>query len=669
MQQNFEGALALLERLRPQWPHDPATASLIARVQAARETGLDSAEDQELLVLAGFSSGLSPFAEYILEQCELVGVDERSKARGVYDERDFSQVGEQLDKVRGRVPRQKADLCLTLAALCRKAPEAAGDRNLLAPLRRCFAFLGEAVISENLLHVDTARCYLAESLALARSAQQEEMPLAYIISTYLSNQPGFGELISPPGLMLVDPVLARFESDPVGWTRVEKGFAYFSALSVQATETLMQKLAKNRNLKNFLSSPEEVELARTLEHERVRAESGALGALSAEGQAISAGWLQDARAVFNSRAESTRFDLDRQRLQALASISGEAATYWLEKDYVEREARNGRLRNSLVQLDREIDESPTRLSVESLLPFCERLLPELETNFEQFKAAAVPFLTLDKALREDAWYIPADQGRITVKFELASEAGGPPVEGLDIVVQEENGLVVDGPCHSPEVLRGGERREIKLEVRPSSRQIADQVFTLRARLTYRTRSGEAVQSSDYTLPIPIGAAESFQPIPNPHMAYSGGKVVADPKTFFGRKDLMARVRQQVTEGPLGQCFVLYGQKRSGKTSVLRQLDDQIGPPNFTVPVTIGALDTGANEKNFVKMCLDAVREKLEDRYRLPVTGWPSPQDISDRPTESFRNGVRRALRTLREAGWEAPRMIFLVDEFCAAPLG
>src|SRR2546426_1075633 len=103
------------------------------------------------------------------------------------------------------------------------------------------------------------------------------------------------------------------------------------------------------------------------------------------------------------------------------------------------------------------------------------------------------------------------------------------------------GLEAALPCHSPEVLRAGESREVELLVRPTATQLRDQAFTLRSRLRYRLRSGDSACTGEVTLPVRIGTPSDFQPIANPYGQYSGGKVVADPKMFFGRQELLERV--------------------------------------------------------------------------------------------------------------------------------
>src|SRR5262249_61955960 len=98
--------------------------------------------------------------------------------------------------------------------------------------------------------------------------------------------------------------------------------------------------------------------------------------------------------------------------------------------------------------------------------------------------------------------------------------------------------------------------------------------------------------------------------------------------FFGRQELLDRIYSELTSGPLGQCFVLYGQKRSGKSSVLRQLAKRLGPPNLAVHLSLGTIDTAKAERSFVQACIDALSERLvRDLYIANVVHEYCPPDL------------------------------------------
>ena len=137
--------------------------------------------------------------------------------------------------------------------------------------------------------------------------------------------------------------------------------------------------------------------------------------------------------------------------------------------------------------------------------------------------------------------------------------------------------------------------------------------------------------------------------------------------FFGRQELLDRIYREVTTGPLGQCFVLYGQKRSGKSSVLRQLSNRLRAPALTLYLSLGTIDTARAERSFVQACIDALYERLVHDFDMTDVvehNWPREFQVEASPIESFRRSVRAATRLLQaRKGWRDVRPVFLIDEF------
>jgi hypothetical protein len=363
-------------------------------------------------------------------------------------------------------------------------------------------------------------------------------------------------------------------------------------------------------------------------------------------------------------AETTRFKTDKRRLRRLADLLAELALYCTERDYGERESKYARVTLGLEALLRELEEAPTKVSAEHAIFLAESVREQLEREHREYLSSSQPFLEIQNVLNND-YYIPDRNGQIAVQLAIDSRAGGAPVEAVDLSALEEDGLRQVEPGHSASVLRAGERREVQLTIRPSGEQLRERAFTLRVALSFRTRMGERVNGGTYSFPLRIGDPADFEPLENPYERYSGGHVVDDASMFFGREELLERITRQVTTGPLGQCFVLYGQKRSGKTSVLEQLQRRVGAPHLTVMFSVGTVDIGsATAGSFASRCLDEVRERLESLGDIQRVEWPSVDDVRDSPIRALRQAFKGALEHLRRMhGVRDARIVLLVDEF------
>jgi tetratricopeptide (TPR) repeat protein len=653
----YDRALALLVKLHEREPLDMQTSNLIERVKQAREAGQRgalSAPEDEVLDIETISSGLSPFAKTLLDTCDYRGVDERSRARGFYDEKDFSAVEEQLNRVRGRRPRERADLSLTLAAIAFKAPEVAGDRTVHEFLRRYFTFMGEAAIYDN-LHRDVARCHLTEAICYA-TMHDIEAPLGLLVATYSSKDLNASEFGSQ--IRMFD-ILTRFHNDEKSWERLAADVPYYSSFSVGATRRLDGDIRKDRVLRNFLVPAIQLDKLRGSEAARIRKERTQLLAL--QSSLSSAGMLQDNVEILGTLARATRFELDRQRLLTLGSLLGEATLFWQDQDYVEKESKYARLTSGLSSFTKEIVDSPTKLSAEVLQPLAKRLQEQMLRLFEEFQRNAAPELELSNVLGDD-YSLLGEDGNLPVTLQLTSKAGSAPVEGIEVVISDEGGLELASPAFSPEVLRGGQSREVRVVLKPSSSQIDDGAFTMLAAIKYRTRRGDVGETGRRAIPVRLGSSIDFVPIVNPYHAYSGGTPVERPEMFFGRAQLLDRIESEVTDGPLGQCFVLYGQKRSGKTSILRQLERRVNKRAITVPVTVGIMDTKEAEAEFVQMCIDKLFERLKSHYEINCSCPVSSSEVTSGPIRAFRIAVTAAQKELDGHGYSS-RVVLLIDEF------
>lgn len=73
--------------------------------------------------------------------------------------------------------------------------------------------------------------------------------------------------------------------------------------------------------------------------------------------------------------------------------------------------------------------------------------------------------------------------------------------------------------------------------------------------------------------LAVSVERGYTPVqPNPFSEGALGRPIADPAMFFGREELIGRIRQRLcTAGEPGAGIAIYGQKRTGKSSIALQL--------------------------------------------------------------------------------------------------
>ncbi|OHB70508.1 MAG: hypothetical protein A2W23_02845 [Planctomycetes bacterium RBG_16_43_13] len=497
------------------------------------------------------------------------------------------------------------------------------------------------------------------------SEGEVEMPLAFIIASYFSEKPLPGSLAGKDGRIYIKDTFSKLLEDTAGYQRFEKDFIYYSAMSSAVTISFEKLVSKSSSkLAVLLKNKNNLQTHRDAEMERLRRERNILMTISELDYSVASSFI-DAASQLREQAEKTRFEMDRIRLNILSNIAKDGAAYISEPDYVERERKYLRLTQEISRFSDEIKREPTKISIELLLPILQQMDKKLKNNFDGFVATSAAQLALSNVLEND-YYIPEDNRNVCVHVSVKSAQGGAPIEGLEISAEEVQGLRVVEPGLSPELFRGGEEREIKLTIKPSSEQIADAAFTLQCIVRYRKRNGELVEIRRQALPVRIGSPKDFSLIPNPYREYAGGRSIDNPDMFIGRQELLSRIIDIVNADISGQCFVLYGQKRSGKTSVLKQLKKRLKSPLLAAEISVGALETTADDpgNNFFQLCLDRIQEAVEDTAGLiNLSWWPQPADVQTRPLEAFRIAIKGLKKNLEDCGWRLPRIVLLIDEF------
>jgi hypothetical protein len=129
----------------------------------------------------------------------------------------------------------------------------------------------------------------------------------------------------------------------------------------------------------------------------------------------------------------------------------------------------------------------------------------------------------------------------------------------------------------------------------------------------------------------VAVPEEFVEIPNPYA--TGRPLGPGSPVFFGRDDLFDFVRENL--GELGQenILVLVGQRRMGKTSLLRQLPDHLGEEYL--PVFLDGQALGF-EGGVAGLLYDIALEIVEALASKGIDGEPPTlDDLAERPTRAF----------------------------------
>jgi hypothetical protein len=146
----------------------------------------------------------------------------------------------------------------------------------------------------------------------------------------------------------------------------------------------------------------------------------------------------------------------------------------------------------------------------------------------------------------------------------------------------------------------------------------------------------------------IGYIEITQPIANPYTI--GDPVIGE--RFIGREDILRQLEELWFINSRPQSVILYGHRRMGKTSILRNATTKV---NTEVRVAYVNLLSVSSANNGITDILMAICDALEEITEIPV---PSNNDLHQFPETTFRRYLEQITKTFTGKG-----LIIALDEF------
>lgn len=234
--------------------------------------------------------------------------------------------------------------------------------------------------------------------------------------------------------------------------------------------------------------------------------------------------------------------------------------------------------------------------------------------------------------------------RATLGITL-SNTGRSPATDVTVELTSCDGLLPSAPPAMVSVLAPGGSERLEMPAR-SAGSVGD--FEIAFQVKWADRESTHKQASFVSRIRFLPAPGEFVPIPN---LYATGRPLGPGSPLFvGRDDLFEFVEEKLKGGHI---ILLVGERRMGKTSLLRQLPSRLGDVS-----TVAYLDCQglALEGGLAGWLADAALEISRSVGQLHS---PSPSDLSAQPGPAFEAYLRRVVDGLPEGR----RLLLLLDEF------
>ena len=586
-QDRYGEARKILNQIQRNSP-DRKTAALLEAVERAQRTGEFILDDESIIeietALSHFSSELSEFAQFFLERCEFDGVLPARVNEGTYigSEKDFQHDIARLEDVAKQLgtrrPRDRGHYYLSAARIYFDL--GVNQNFFYRYLCRSFASRGDAAVSEN-KHLDTVREWYCEALTAYdgdKTCRPDERDAVNSLVRYLYSTLGYAHIDLAPNTQTFKKVVNDVVNNHPDKKKVFDSVAYLVLHSRFAADRVLNRLYNNETLRamaiDYLKEME-IEVPDVMErlvdfvrpwnelrNEKFNAARNASDKLRLLNNFdLTTSWLEDNIRFAADIRSSLFFELDQQRVGELQRVLESALELCKQVTFEERERLCFQLKDSCQTLCQEIEESPTKLSVEDVYPVIEVI--QEKTN----------------AYREEL-------------YQIYSE-------------------------------------------------------------------------------------DEFETIENPYAAYAEGGIVGEKEMFFGRDELIQNIAQAIQSSRLqSKCVLVFGQKRSGKSSVLYHLKKTLEKDSKLLVLDLGNIGTLSEDSSvpllyrILRRILTELEDAVEDRVDegLPPLGFSIPGDDEfykhPDPLQRFEDIFRSLKRYVsKQESWHGVKVVLLIDEF------
>lgn len=314
-----------------------------------------------------------------------------------------------------------------------------------------------------------------------------------------------------------------------------------------------------------------------------------------------------------------------------------------------------------------IYKTPSVLSTVYVMPLLLKLEDILDRWSDQKYKDTLPNITV---------YAPDDaslcEGKIEFQLNITNQVGSSKASNIELTI-----ISIDGQELSIQKKFEAPLIQDETITWPYRHTIASKPLTDSIRIEFRV-DYQDVKSKKWSkkgqIDIPINEGEEYEDFENPYLPYVKSNAVQDASMFYGRDEIVKHICTFVLEDYRG--FVLYGQKRSGKSSVLYHISRKLkeGKVAFAVDFSMGSniVQDSANEKEtlanlfytIVSEIGRAIKETDRSVYKTKIVHNVKRNEFIDFPEQTFKSYIEQYRDIIKDdLHYEQDKIVLLIDEF------
>ena len=649
---------------------------------------LDEPDNEELSQIIAdaefdsFGGGLSKYIKDTIENYdEYFGVPAKVIDSGDFSKETLNAIRRLIDTAGRARPRERANYLLTEAKLM-TALEPEKESNLRSVLARYCNAMALNHISEN-SSMDVIRYYYLEAFSLEENYRFTAPQVAIYLFTFKSSYTDLFA-VSTKTPSIEDAISFVLEGDYREniWEGILSMFLWNRSISAQITSKLYENSTLKEKSLIFLSSLGLQSSVNILSDEY----TNLLNQAREKRQRDYSRWFASLKAISNNEnlepltnllldslnevRKNWLTQLDTSRLNIIATdIYDVLATFLRQSGYRDKERSYNFAKAQINQLINEIKEKPTKFSYEGFIPLLEKIELLLDKSFKTVEAASSPKVEI--FILGEANVLGNDN---VVPFQLKVESSknSSPIRNVKIVVQTTDDITfIEKSNEYFDSIDGGESHIFNLSVKVSSKIANEKATSINITCLYNNRTEDETVKLEKQLSLRLYSENEFEIIPNPYEKLANGGPVTDRSMFYGRNEFIDRITEAIISTDSKQV-VIYGQKRSGKSSVLYHLKKSLEDTQktFCISFSIGEIFENISSATFFHKILFTIEEELEnlsfDGKEVPDFKCPSYTELKDAPNSAdmFRKYLRNFKRTCQNTpNWQDKKLVVMIDEF------
>lgn len=678
---DFDNALINLHQVLNLNPKDEIAKKWLLALQQAKNTGTYNQLDQVFGnqdLLGELTSTISKFLEFYLDRCAYEGVQDVKIAGKNFTEEDLNKLRGLIEGAGRARPGLRAQYSLSSAKLLMDL-EAGNENRFRQSLQQYAIDMGNASVAEQKPR-EVAIAFYFEAFALSsdignKLRLREILPKIMMLIN-----------VADPKVILAERLPSFFDTMSQALKVNPKGVVEIllelTSLNNSLKISVLEEILKDENVKLSMQNlccellgESRPAILDTLEFNKLwtrgidyirknnhRTEDDLTYLLSLP----LLDTLPEHIKLIEATREKSRWLLDQERLGKITEILQFGFDYLQEQAYVERERLATIIKNRVQDLVTEIENSPTKYSLEMYCPYINFIQKSVDDHFREVQLAAEPDMLICALSIES--YIPDKDGDITCQITITNQQGKSPVSSLSVqILDSPNGeyYSIDKNFPVSEALSGGRSITCQIPLRITEAARTSKVFTLYYEVSFSTRTGKHIVMSSQILPVRLYPGSHFENIINPYATYAEGGPVTDSSMFFGRGQLIDRLHSTIEKSSNNKSLVIYGQKRTGKSSIIFHLRQKLEARQF-IPVyfSIGEIIQEFSFSNFLYKILQGLQDSFSESSPDVIIDRPSLDELAKSPQLVFHEYVQKAIKTITKVpGYEKSRILLLIDEF------